>query len=452
MVRSTRDHEDLRETKDVLGQSLRLSLDEARGIMLKAQGLFDPPPVTKDLDTVQSIIDQLGVVQVDTINVVMRSQYLVLWSRLGVYDAGLLDTLLSTRRAVFEYWSHAASIIPMRDYPYYRADMVRAYEHHLWTNILDWLRRNPEVVQETLDRIRDSGPMASADFESPHQRQPTAPWEWYGPKESRRALHTLWTTGHLMISSRRGSQKIYDLRERVLAEATEIFDGVLPTDDALPSLQQQALYFIERSVRALGIVTPSWLWDYFRMRQQLQAAAVGGRITTARAAASIALEAMVERGIVLPVTISGLDEPAYLATERLPDVARQRAGEAPERTTLLSPFDNLIWHRSRALDLFDYQVCFEAYVVPEKRRYGYYCLAILHHGRIVGRVDAKALRNQRLLLVHAIFLEPGLRPNGTLAHGIAGALRELAEFLKLETVRVERCEPASLAVRLHQLL
>jgi len=452
MVKSISTHQDVAESKDMLGQPLQLSLDEARGVMLAAQGLFDPPPTTKDLNTVQAIIDQLGVVQVDTINVVMRSQYLVLWSRLGVYDAGLLDTLLSIRRAVFEYWSHAASIIPMQDYPYYRADMVRAYEHHLWTNILDWLRRNPEVVKETLDRIRDSGPMASADFESPRERQPTAPWEWYGPKESRRALHTLWTTGHLMISSRRGSQKVYDLRERVLAEATEIFDGVLPTDDALPSLQQQALHFIERSVSALGIVTPSWLWDYFRVRQQLQAAAVGGRATTPRAAARIALDGLIERGMVLPVSISGLNEPAYLATERLPDLARQRAGKEPRRTTLLSPFDNLLWHRSRALDLFHYEVCFEAYVVPEKRRYGYYCLAILHHGNIVGRVDAKAVRNQRVLLVHAIFLEPGIRPNDTLTRGIAQSLRELAGFLKLETVQVERSEPASLAVRLHRLL
>jgi uncharacterized protein YcaQ len=300
MVRSIRTQQDVAESNDISGQPLRLSLDEARGVVLAAQGLFDPPPKAKDLNTVQALIDQLGVVQVDTINVVMRSQYLVLWSRLGVYDPRLLDTLLSTRRAVFEYWSHAASIIPMQDYPYYRADMVRAYEYHLWTNILDWLRRNPDVVKETLDRIRDSGPMASADFESPRERRPTAPWEWYGPKESRRALHTLWTTGHLMISSRRGSQKVYDLRERVLAEAAEIFDGVLPTDDALPSLQQQALYFIERSVRALGIVTPSWLWDYFRVRQQLQTAAVGGRVVTARAAARIALDDLVERGVVLP--------------------------------------------------------------------------------------------------------------------------------------------------------
>jgi uncharacterized protein YcaQ len=294
--------------------------------------------------------------------------------------------------------------------------------------------------------------MASADFESPRDRQPTAPWEWYGPKESRRALHTLWTTGHLMISSRRGTQKVYDLRERVLAEATEVFDGSLPSDEMLPSLQQQALYFIERTVRALGIVTPSWLWDYFRVRPQLQVAAVGGRATTARTAARLVLETMVERGLALPVTISGVDEVAYLATERLPDVARQRAGEAPLRTTLLSPFDNLIWHRPRALDLFRYEVCFEAYVVPEKRRYGYYCLAILHHGRIVGRVDTKAVRSRRLLLAHAIFLEPGVQPNGTLAREIAGALSELAGFLKLERVQVERCEPASLGIRLQRLL
>jgi uncharacterized protein YcaQ len=157
-------------------------------------------------------------------------------------------------------------------------------------------------------------------------------------------------------------------------------------------------------------------------------------------------------GLVVPAAIEGIREPAYVAMERLPDLERLRGGERPKRTTLLTPFDNLIWHRERTRALFDYEVCFEAYVVPEKRRYGYYCLAILHRGRIVGRVDTKALRAEGALLARAVYLEPGVRATAGLASGLAGALRELARFLGLAEVRVERSEPAALAALLRERL
>jgi uncharacterized protein len=431
---------------------MRLSLEEARGVMLAAQGLFDPPSARPNLEAVQAVIDRLGAVQIDTISVVERSQYLVLWSRLGAYDTALLDSLLASNRTIFEYWSHAASIVPMQDYPYYRADMVRAYEHHLWTSILDWMRSNPDSVQQTLERIRSAGPMASADFERPEGVKRSEPWEWYGPKESRRALHTLWTTGDLMISSRRGGQKVYDLRERVLAEAGNSFGGTLPADDALPTLEEQARHFVERTLHALGILTPSWLWDYFRMRPQLQAALLGGRQTAARTAARIVLDGLVMQGLALPVTIEGVSEPAYLATERAPDLERCRSGDVSRVTTLLSPFDNLIWHRSRTQTLFGYEVCFEAYVAPPKRRYGYYCLAILHGGRLVGRLDAKAQRSQHILVARAVHLEPGITPDKSLVDGIARALYDLARFLKLENVLIDCLEPRTLILRLNQRL
>jgi uncharacterized protein YcaQ len=431
---------------------MRLSVEEARGVMLAAQGLFDPPRARPDLEAVQAMIDQLGAVQIDTISVIERSQYLVLWSRLGAYNTSFVDTLLATRRTIFEYWSHAASIIPMSDYPYYRADMVRAYEHHLWTDILDWMRRHPASVQQTLDRIRSTGPMASADFERPEGSYRSSPWEWYGPKESRRALHTLWTTGELMISSRRGGQKVYDLRERVLANAGELFGGSVPHDDELPTIEEQARHFVERTVHALGIVTPSWLWDYFRMRPQLQAASLGGRRMAARAAAGMVLERLVTQGLVLPVDIEGVPEQAYVAVERVTDLERCRSGEVPQTTTLLSPFDNLIWHRLRTKTLFDYEVSFEAYVPPPKRRYGYYCLAILHRGRLVGRMDAKALRRQHVLVALSMHLEPGVTPDRSLVDGVASALYNLARFLKLDTVRIDCLEPRSLISRLNQRL
>jgi uncharacterized protein len=390
---------------------------------------------------VRAEIERLGVLQIDTISVVARSQYLVLWSRLGPYDSALLDTLHSPHRGIFEYWSHAASIVPMSDYPYYRADMLRAAEEHLWDPLRDWMRDNAAVIAETRAAIHKRGPLASADFDRDPSAARASPWDWYGPKESRKALDVLWTFGELMISSRRGGQKVYDLRERVLKEAF----GKVPRDSHLPSPMDQHRHFTQRTVRALGILTPGWLWDYFRLHDYIVNAGSNGHKLPRRAAAEAALAELAARKKLLPVEIEGLRGPAYLDRERLPDLARLRAGERPTRTTLLSPFDSLIWHRARTRELFGYEVCFEAYVLPEKRRYGYYCLAILHQGRLVGRLDPKFERAERRLLVRAVHLEPGTLVDDTLLSGLAGALRELAAFLGADAIAVERSDPVELA-------
>src|SRR5262249_46180497 len=146
-------------------------------------------------------------------------------------------------------------------------------------------------------------------------------------------------------------------------------------------------------------------------------------------------------GALVPAAIDGLDEPAYVATERLADLARLRQGERPTRTTLLSPFDSLIWDRRRARALFGYEVSFEAYVVPEERRFGYYCLAILHRGALVGRCDLKMERATKRLVAKAVYLEPGVKVRAPLVGGLAGALRQLERFLRAETIVVERGEP-----------
>ncbi|MGH2345687.1 MAG: winged helix-turn-helix domain-containing protein, partial [Chloroflexota bacterium] len=383
--------------------------------MLAAQGLLKMPSGSPSLGAVQRQIERLGVVQIDTISVVERSQYLVLWSRLGSYNPKHLDSLLSPRRAIMEYWSHAASIVPMVDYPYYRSDMLRP-ESHLWRWDRAWAEEHPEVVRETLNAVRERGPLASSDFDRDPSRGRTEPWDWHGPKESRRALEVLWITGEVMIAGRRGGQKLYDLRERVLAKA---FRGAPPSDEALPSPEERRRHLTLRTLRALGIVTPGWLWDYFR----LPAPPNGGK----RAGGLALLQGFVDEGLARPVIVEGLDEPAFLDAS-LPLVAAR-----PRRTTLLSPFDSLIWHRPRARALFDYDVCFEAYVQPHKRRFGYYCLAILHRGRLVGRIDPKMDRAARTLIVRAVHLESGVKVDDGLVVGLVGALLDLAHFLGGDT-------------------
>lgn len=427
---------------------LTLTLAEARGVALAAQGLDAPateaprPGPTTTAADLAAMIERLGIVQIDTISVVARSQYLVLWSRLGAYPQRLLEEALSPRRDIFEYWSHAASILPMRDYPYYRGEMLRSVgsEPTLWHG--QWVREHADVLRETLEAIRARGPMASADFENPTDARRMERWEWYGPKESRRALDVLWLQGELMVHSRRAGQKVFDLRERVLAEAI----GVAPLDETcLPDAHQRIDHFVRQTTRALGILTPSWLWDYYRLGERDARNHTHATGNGRRARAQALLDALAREGALIPARIEGLDEPAYLAAERLADVELLRGGDTPARTTLLSPFDSLIWDRARARALFGYEVCFEAYVVPEKRRYGYYSLAILHRGRLVGRLDPKFERRERRLIVRALHLEPGVTPDADLLDGLSGALRELATFLGAETVTVERADPAEAA-------
>ncbi len=408
---------------------LQLTLDEARGLMLDAQALFVPPPVSPTSDDLQRMVERLGVVQIDTISVVARAQYLTLWSRLGPYDPRLFDDLLYPRRGVFEYWSHAASIVPMAAYPYYRRRMLDL-ARRLTTSEHEWAALHPMALHETLEEIRRRGPLASSSFEAPPDARRSGPWDWYGPKESRRALDLLWTSGDLMVHSRQAGQKRYDLRERVLAEA---FPAGPPDDDALPSAEERLDYFIQRTLDALGVVAPSWLWDYFRLSPQ------GG---ARRAAAVSSLQGLVSAGLAVRAVVAGLDEPVVVATTALPTLQRLRDGDRPVGTTLLSPFDPLIWDRARARTLFGYDVCFEAYVLPRKRRYGYYCLAILHNGELVGRIDPKMDRKTATLRVQHVFLETGIVV-AAVRDGVAQALHGLAAFLQAKHVVVERPDDLS---------
>jgi uncharacterized protein YcaQ len=303
--------------------------------------------------------------------------------------------------------------------------------------------RNPDTLRRTLEAVRERGPVASADFERPPDGRRSGPWDWHGPKESRRALEVLWTIGDLMVHSRRAGQKVYDLRERVLAEA---FGGDVPRDDDLPHADDCLRYFVRRTVRALGVVTPSWLWDYFRL------APPNSHARGKKMYADALLDELVREGALVPAVVDGLREPAFVAHERLPDLERLRAGDRPTRTALLSPFDSLIWDRARTRALFSYEVCFEAYVVPARRRYGYYCLAILHRGRLVGRLDLKTNRSERRLVVRALYLEPHVAATDELLDALAGALCDLARFLGAAAVTIDRSEPAPLALALSERL
>jgi uncharacterized protein YcaQ len=361
------------------------------------------------------------VLQIDSISVVARSPYLVLWSRIGAYDPIWLDELLA-EGAIFEYWSHAACFVPIEDYGLYRRLMLEKSDK---TRV--WMEAHPDALERVLGHIRKEGPVRSAEFARTDGKA-GGWWEW---KPEKRALEHLFAAGELMISHRENFHRVYDLRERVLANA-------LPTweDNLAPTEQEVRRALALKAVRALGVAVARWVPDYFR--------------TPKKGAASL-LEELAEEGSLLRAVIE--DEPAYVhpGNARLAEEVlsgRQRSSV----TTLLSPFDPVVWDRARASELFGFDYKIEVYTPAARRRYGYYSLPILHDGALVGRLDAKAHRKEGRFEVKAAHLEPGVPVSDDLVASLAGALSACASWHATPDVLVRRSDPPELAEALGSML
>lgn len=404
-----------------------LSLDEARVLSVVAQRLDRRPVRVRDRGVVKGrlleTIRALGCVQLDTISVVARSHETVLWSRVGAYDPALLAELHFPDGELFEYWAHAAALVPIELFPFFRRFM--AYAEEVYAGDGTWARANADVLERVLRTVRERGPVASRDFERPEGPRPAA-WAWWGGKPDRRALDHLWTRGDLMVLKREGFQRVWEVTERVLPGELA---GVVPTE------AERRRCFVERALAALGVATPRWVADYFRSGSK-------PHVPLREAAAELA--ALEGEGRAVRVTIPGLAEPGpvWVAAEVLPRLAEVRVGRGrPVLTTLLSPFDSLVWHRGRALALFGFDYRLESYTPAPKRRYGYYTLPILHRGQLVGRLDPVYDRRGRVLTVKAVHLEPGVRPTEGLAGAVAGSLLDYVAFLGGGEVRVVGSEP-----------
>jgi uncharacterized protein len=303
---------------------------------------------------------------------------------------------------------HAAAIVPVTRLPLFRPSMERARVRDSWGQV----PANRAVMDRVLARVREGGPVGSRDFAAPDGAGPAAPWAWHGAKPERQALYHLWRNGELVVRRREGFQRIFDLPERVVPA---LWDG--------PPLSEAACRqeIARLTIGALGIVRPGWLADYFR--------SVGQAYISVRAAPA-ELRTLEANGVAIPIEIEGMPGPAWLDGTQLPLLDDLRAGRGqPTLTTLLSPFDSLIWHRDRALALFDFEYRLESYTPAGKRRYGYYTLPILDRGQIVGRLDPSFDRRAKVLTVKALHLEPGVRVSTRLATAIDRAVRELVTFL-----------------------
>jgi uncharacterized protein YcaQ len=402
---------------------MMLSRTQARALLLAAQGLLRRPEKKAAKADLLRVIRRMSVLQIDTINVVARSPYMVLWSRLGDYETRWLDELLAAGK-LFEYWSHEACFLPIEDYRLYRHRMLDASGMG-WHYSAPWVESHRAEVDALLELIRMRGPVRAADF----ARTDGVAGGWWEWKTEKRALEMLFTSGELMIARRQNFQRVYDLRERVLPSW---HDGLLPP---IAEVRRELAL---KAVRALGVTNSSWVSDYFRSDKR----------RTRETVAALAGE-----GLLLSVSVEGWKEPGLVHPENRKLLKEAIADKLkPELTTLLSPFDPVVWDRERARVMFDFDYRLECYTPAPKRRYGYFTLPILHRGTLAGRLDAKAHRKEGLFEVKSLYLEPHARVNHELVACLAAAIRECAGWHKTPSVVVRLTEPASLARRLSNSL
>ncbi|QRR07487.1 winged helix-turn-helix domain-containing protein [Burkholderia sp. MS455] len=394
---------------------LTLSPAAARALHLAAQGLLTPPRRKATKADVLDTIRRMAQLQIDTIHVVARSPYLVLFSRLGDFSPQWLDEHLAEAR-LFEYWSHEACFLPIEQFGLMRYKMLDPSGMG-WKYAAEWHAQNRDEIERLLARIRDDGPVRSADFVREDGVKGNG---WWDRKPEKRHLEVLFTTGDLMVSERRNFQRVYDVRERVLPGWDDTRD-LPPREAVLPAL-------LDYTCRALGAVRADWVADYYRLP---------------RRSYREELERLADAGDLIPVQIDDWKEPAYV--HRSLDALLPAAAADTLRstvTTLLSPFDPVVWDRRRASTLFGFDYTIECYTPGHKRRYGYFCLPVLHRGRLVGRVDAKAHRTLGTFELKAVHVEPGVRVGTGLAADVAKAVKKLAAWHGTPEVKVAHAPPA----------
>jgi uncharacterized protein len=381
-----------------------LSATEARRIALAAQGLDRSARPKAGPDALDAVIDKIGLIQIDSVNVVARSHYLPLFSRLGGYAQTALEEMAwGEKPRLFEYWAHEASLLPLATQPLLRWRMadVRGGGPK-WLNTARFLRERSDLASRALSEIRDRGPMAASEL----QLGERGAGGWWGWSEAKRTLECLFAAGELASVTRRGNfERVYGLPEMTMPSA--VLNAPTPTRDAA----QLALLRI--AARALGVAGEPDLRDYFRMSPQ---------------DTRLGIATLVESGELIPVSVEGWGDSAYLTKD----------AHLPSRVThqaLLSPFDNAIWHRERTERMFNTRIRLEIYTPAEKRVHGYYVLPFLEGDAITARVDLKADRANATLVVKAAHGEPF--ETSQTATRLSAQLAAMAKWLGLAHIKVE---------------
>jgi len=391
----------------------RISVEAARRIALGAQGFNGGRPSGRiDVRHFRRVMQQIGLVQLDSVNVCVRTHYMPFYSRLGPYDRAALDRWLNESGENFEYWAHAAAVLPIDRYRRWRWKMG---EMTVWRRAEALLDAHPELLDDVRRQVHENGPLTVGDLDAPNRRN--EPWWGYGPGKV--ALEVLFGKGHIAALRTRNFTRLYDAPERMI-EASHLEAPALSKDEAYRVLLGDA-------VAHHGIGTVHDIADYFRLSMSRSAPI---------------LAQMAAAGGIEEVEIRGWDGPAYLD----PHAVRPRKIEG---ATLLSPFDPVTWYRERAKRLFGFEYRIEIYVPEPKRVYGYYTLPFMLDGELVGRVDLKSDRKRKVLLVRSAWREEGTDPR-RVAKALSSELETFASWLQLVDIEIE--DKGHLAAELRQRL
>ncbi|OFW67272.1 MAG: hypothetical protein A2Z12_06060 [Actinobacteria bacterium RBG_16_68_21] len=388
----------------------RLTKAQVRRAHIAAQGLASPRPKATHLGHVVQSIREMGVLQIDSVNVVERAHQLTLFSRLGPYDPDLLWRALRERR-IFEYWAHMASFVPVEDWPLWRHRM----DHHAdvaWRRIRELREQAPGYVESVYRQMAERGPITASDLDEPGARK----GPWWGWADGKHVLEWLFESGQAAVAERRNFTRYYDVVERVIPAQFREAPAV-PAEDALREL-------IMRAAERMVVATAKGLADYYR-----QPIVAARRVVAGLAGA----------GSLVEVEVAGWDEPLFMH----PDGTIPRKMEA---RALVNPFDPIVWFRDRTEQLYDFHYRIEIYVPAPNRVHGYYVFPFLLGDELVGRVDLKADRREGVLRVPGAFLEEGQDPV-RVAREMAIELREMARWLGLGEIAVGRKGNLAAALR-----
>jgi uncharacterized protein len=395
-----------------------LSAEQARRLALDAQGFGRPRPSGRvDARHLRRAIDDVGLLQLDSVNVFCRSHYMPVFSRLGPYPRQALDRLAwhedgkgkagrARRRDLFEYWGHEASLLPVELQPLLRWRMARV-DTLAWKGVARIAAEQPQLLEFVLDMVRERGPIRASDLAAKRRRrEPGEMWSW---SEEKTALEYLFFSGRVCAARRINFERLYDLPERVLPR--HVLEAPTPSQE---EAQRQLLLI---AAKRLGVATEADLGDYFRLP---------------RAESKARVAELAEDGGLVPVRVEGWHRPAYLTTERPAGLRRAAMARA-----LLTPFDSLIWARDRTERLFNFRYRIEIYTPAPKRVYGYYVLPFLLGDRLVARLDLKSDRQASVLRVQSAFAEPDV-DTALVAEELAAELRVLSDWLGFGGVSVTR--------------
>ncbi len=377
----------------------QISIDAAQRIALGAQGFGDPRPTGRiDVRHFRRVMNRVGLVQLDSVNVCVRTHYMPFYARLGPYDQSALDTWLNTSGEHFEYWAHEAAVLPIDRYPLWRWKMA---EMKPWRRAEALLEAHPEVLDDVLRQVADHGPLTVRDLDVPATR--TESWWGYGPGKV--ALEVLFANGHLTALRTDNFVRLYDIPRRAIPERVI----------AAHEISEEGAYreLLLAATRHHGIGTLHDIADYFRLN-----------IPKARPIVAT----LADEGLIVEVQVAGWKGPSYMD----PAAVRPRTISG---TTLLSPFDPVVWYRERAERLFGFRYRIEIYVPEPDRVYGYYVLPLMVDGALVGRVDLKADRKNGALLVRSAFREEGTDA-ASVASALASELERFADWLGLGSIEI----------------